>query len=423
MSTSALRALCEWRRNALADYILPGAEMFALDNVCRGVQGDEPARRVFEGWLRVHEDSTLAAGQLSMSALYDSYHHGRLVRKFLGSLQGVGSHVVVAGGYAAAAYSHYFGTGASPTWRADDIDVFVADNATTPAPVGTQGTTMQAVLTHYSDVFHSFAKLPDDMGGMSYEPETMQALRCSRLANETPQPDLQSARMQRRTSFDKMAGIRVALGRLPGWYSAFAREQYGANRGMCSRLWRWRLRNPRSKKKWRAVAARVVEQLVGAPELAPPIERRPLYTVLHTSSRQLSVNVTGISPPRLNVIRIEPTVTQRWQTPDEFARLVVSSFDLVPCCVYLRCEPGKDRYTFGGVYKALSAIQAGALAFTPCAFSNGRPWIHCCIRTALYAERGFELTAAAPWDYSDENDGHQNGSTWNAEYIEEQPSQ
>ncbi len=52
---------------------------------------------------------------------------------------------------------------------------------------------------------------------------------------------------------------------------------------------------------------------------------------------------------------------------------------------------------------------------------SGRPWIHCCIRTTLYAERGLELTAAAPWDYSDENDGHQDGSTWNIEYIEEQP--
>ena len=401
---SVIISLRDWRKTALEGYVLSASELFAMDALCPAMRSNTSARAVFETWLRKNEESSLASGEVPMRQLYVSYHHGRLLRIFLGSLSKLASHVAVAGGYAAAMYAHINADVGAPQWKADDIDVFVVDVSV--ATIGDPSPVVHDILDLYSHIFSDFDVLPDDMTRSSYVTDL-----------EDTQPDaLRLLRWPQRVPEEHLANLRNMLARLPRWYARFAQGRYGVGSAalkLCARLWRWRLRNPRSKRAWAAVSQRVNAQLATSQRHVPIIARAAMYEIVATHTRALAVNlVSSTSPAKINVIQITPKTFLPWATPNEFARLVVSGFDLVPCCAYITYNKNEERFTFGGVYQALSAIRTGSLAFTPCAFQGNRNPVDGCIRLMMYLEKGFVFTHRAPWNYDVDDAGILMHETW-----------
>jgi hypothetical protein len=127
-SSRALAALSTWFSFSLDAYILSGAELCRLNQLCRRFPAWNTAREYFRSWLFRHEFGVGGIGYYcSMRLLYRAFHTARVLRAFYRRILTHPTRcIIIAGSFPVAYYMYERHNG---SWRPNDIDIWVLHQA------------------------------------------------------------------------------------------------------------------------------------------------------------------------------------------------------------------------------------------------------------------------------------------------------
>ena len=106
--------------------------------------------------------------------------------------------------------------------------------------------------------------------------------------------------------------------------------------------------------------------------------------------------ITTITPPRINLVKVQAFIPAATSSPDTFRRFIIAGFDLVPCCIALDFV-NVTELRFVDAENAMEAIRQQVISMTPRALVSKcmKQRFATCARLASYMELGFKNPAVS----------------------------